>query len=416
MFIDKVTIQIQAGNGGNGKLSFRHTKDHKGGPDGGDGGRGGDIVLRADHNTSSLYKYRTNKVWRAADGGAGGTNRRHGKSASSLELIIPPGTQVIENETVIADLTTHDARFVAAKGGEGGFGNTHFKSSTRQAPRLAEIGEPGETKELTLELKLIAEVGIIGLPNAGKSTLLGSISNARPEIADYAFTTLTPNLGVVTISDRSVLFADIPGLIEGAADGRGLGDDFLRHVERTRVLIHMIDATDAEILKNYEIIQKELKSYSTKLANKSQLVVLNKIDALDGKQLKQKIVELNKLGLKEKKNLFLISAASKQGIDELLRATLAMVNKQPKEKAPKAELPVIGPNRPDRSWTVEKQDNMFVVHGAELEKIALRTDMSQSDAVARLYTLLTNRGVLREIERQGGVDATIKIGKKKLTW
>jgi len=418
MFVDKVIIQVTAGAGGNGKLSFHHTKNHRGGPDGGDGGRGGDIVLRADHNTSSLLKYRSNKVWQADNGANGENGRKRGKSADTLELIVPPGTQILEDGEVVADLTDNDATFVVATGGDGGFGNAHFTSSTRQAPRFAEIGEPGEERELTLELKLIAQVGLIGLPNAGKSTLLGSISNARPEIADYAFTTLVPNLGMVDIDGASVLFADIPGLIEGASQGRGLGDEFLRHVERTSVLIHLIDATAEEIAADYAVIQQELRNYTIDLSSKPQLVALNKCDALDEPARAAAVAKMTALGLKLDKDLFVISAASKLGVTELLRATLMMFQAQPAEPVAEAAIPVLGLREHDHSWRIEDDDHgVFVIHGAEIEKLARRTDQTQTEAVDRLMKILTSRGVIREIERRStSSDAIIQIGRKKFRW
>src|SRR3989338_8609009 len=244
-FVDRVSVTFKAGDGGNGIVSFRREKFRaKGGPDGGDGGDGGDLVLTASRNQNTLANFRYQKLVKAAHGQNGGRSKRHGKSALDLEVPVPVGTAVINGEQLLADLTSDGQRAVIAKGGKGGFGNAHFKSSTRQAPRVAEKGERGEQVEATLELKMIADVGIVGLPNAGKSTLLSVISNSKPEIANYPFTTLIPNLGVVRVGKTSFVAADILGLIEGASKGKGLGFNFLRHIERTRVLVHLIDSNN----------------------------------------------------------------------------------------------------------------------------------------------------------------------------
>jgi GTP-binding protein len=269
-FIDHVTVQVHAGDGGNGRTSFRHEKYvDKGGPDGGDGGNGGDVIFAASRNQNSLVEFRYHKELTAEAGGAGDKVRRHGKNGKDLRVEVPVGTLVTTADGhTLADLTEDGQQAVVAQGGRGGFGNAHFLSSVRQAPTFAEKGEAGGQLELTLELKLIADVGLVGLPNAGKSTLLSVISNARPEIADYPFTTLTPNLGVVDIGrESSLLFADIPGLIEGAAQGKGLGDEFLRHVERTAVLLHLIDVSSDDIVADYKTIQNELETYRSNLAN-----------------------------------------------------------------------------------------------------------------------------------------------------
>ena len=409
MFIDKVTIKVTAGRGGDGKLSFRHLKSHKGGPDGGDGGRGGNIVIRADHNSSSLYKYRSAKVYQAEDGEMGGTNRRHGKTAPDLILVVPPGTQVIENNTIVKDLLAADS-YVVAKGGDGGYGNAHFVSSTRQAPRFAELGEAGEQKEITLELKLIADVGLVGLPNAGKSTLLGAISNAKPHVADYAFTTLIPNLGMVTIDNESVLFADIPGLIEGASIGKGLGDEFLRHVERTKVLLHLVDASSTTIEDDFAIVTKELVDYSKKLGAKRRIVVLTKSDLTDQTQVDAAVAFFEKLNYKKCTTLFVISAATRDGVAELLYGVVQLLRKKVARKPTQETMPVITLSDADidRHWTVRCNEDVYEVTGVELEKLARRTNFDQVEAVERLRKILRARGVMREIIKQGG-DASSKI-------
>ncbi|HEU0266527.1 MAG TPA: GTPase ObgE, partial [Candidatus Saccharimonadaceae bacterium] len=282
MFIDTAKVLIQAGRGGNGAVSFRHEiYVDKGGPDGGDGGDGGDVIFVATENLNTLIDFRYKPELRAKPGEAGAKRNKHGKAGEPLYVKVPMGTLVKCGEQVIADLTLHGQEAVVAHGGRGGFGNAHFKSSTRQTPKMAELGEPGEELEAELELKLLADVGLIGFPNAGKSTFLSVVSNARPEIADYAFTTLTPNLGVADIDDGSILIADIPGLIEGASAGKGLGDAFLRHVERTAVLFHLIDVYSNDITKAYQTIRLELASYSPRLLERPEVIALTKCEGLD---------------------------------------------------------------------------------------------------------------------------------------
>ena len=282
MFVDKVKVSVQAGNGGNGIVSFRHEiYVDKGGPDGGDGGDGGDVIVEASNNQNTLAAYRYKKLIKAKDGQSGSKARKHGRSAEDLIVPVPVGTMILDQEgSMVADLTVDKQTFVLAKGGKGGFGNAHFTSSTRQAPRIAEKGERGIKGEFIFELKVLADVGLIGLPNAGKSSLLASISNARPEIADYPFTTLIPHLGVVDVAGQSILFADIPGLIEGASLGKGLGDEFLRHVSRCSVLVHLIDVNSNDIAKDYKSIRQELADYSKEIAKKPEVVALTKIETL----------------------------------------------------------------------------------------------------------------------------------------
>ncbi|MSR89640.1 GTPase ObgE, partial [Patescibacteria group bacterium] len=262
MFADVVKVKIKAGKGGDGVVSFLRTRGNaKGGPDGGDGGHGGSVIIVASHNTSTLSRYRASKMWDAEDGTNGDSNNKRGKGGADIELPVPPGTVIMLGDEVLADLEKEGDEAIIAHGGRAGFGNAHFISSVRRSPKMAELGEKGEAKEVTFELKLVADVGLVGLPNAGKSTLLSVVSNAKPKIANYPFTTLEPNLGVVDIDDGTFLAADIPGLIEGASIGKGLGDDFLRHVERTKLLLHIIDATSDDIAKDYTTIQGELKNY-----------------------------------------------------------------------------------------------------------------------------------------------------------
>lgn len=363
MFIDKVRISVKAGDGGDGKVSFRHEKYvEKGGPDGGDGGDGGDVIFEASRNQDTLAAFRYKNQLRAKDGQAGSKRRRHGKRGDNLIVYVPIGTLVSDlNDAIVADMTQDDQQVVIAKGGRGGYGNAHFTSSTRQAPRIAEKGDVGEELNLVLELKMIADVGLIGLPNAGKSTLLSVISNAHPEIANYPFTTVKPNLGVVDIDDTTLMFADIPGLIEGASAGRGLGDEFLRHVERTQVLVHLIDIYQEDLIKAYRTIQKELKSYKIDLSHKPQIVVLSKIDGLDANFVRSKILELKKY-IPKVGRVATISSKSGQGVRMLLRTILDSVkderekNKKQVKKQLDKELPIIriSDTDIDNSWIVKK--------------------------------------------------------------
>jgi GTP-binding protein len=425
MFTDNVTIKVVAGQGGNGKLSFRSRHGQaKGGPDGGDGGNGGNVVLRADNNNSTLSKFRSAKLWQADAGVNGGSNDRRGANAEDMVLTVLPGTSVYSEGVLIADLVHHGDEAVVAKGGRGGFGNAHFTSSTRQAPKIAEFGELGEEKELHLELKLVADVGLVGLPNAGKSTLLSVISNARPQIADYPFTTLTPNLGVVDMDNQTFLVADIPGLIEGAAEGKGLGDEFLRHIERTKVLIHMIDALEGDESIAYKTIQGELGSYRVDLTKLPQIIVLNKVDGLSEAEVKAKRSKLAKVAKVKVGDIFTISAVAKRGLDALLRHVLEVVAsskaqaKEESEVEVEVPMPVITLTDTSEFWKVEKDsDGVFEVTGASLEGFARRSNFTQWQSKERVLDILKRRGVLREIRRQGGVEgATIRIAGKTLQW
>lgn len=418
-FTDKVTIRVQAGRGGDGKVSFRRTRGQaKGGPDGGDGGRGGDVQLHASHNTSTLSKYRVDRLHKASDGVSGGVNKRTGSQGDSLSLDVPPGTMVFDGKDLICDITRDGQVETVARGGGGGFGNAHFTSSTRQAPKMAELGLPGEEKELILELKLLADVGLVGLPNAGKSTLLSVISNARPQIADYPFTTLSPNLGVVDFYEHTFLVADIPGLIEGAARGKGLGDEFLRHIERTKVLLHLIDATSGNIIADYKTIQAELKNYQVDLSTKPQLVVLTKADSLSTEGINKKLTDITKSAKLKKPDVFIISAVAKKGIDKLLVRALEMIEKTKVVVEEEADdRVVISLEGRDDVWQVEPVAAGFMITGTKLERFAAKTNFDQRDAVNRLRDILQKEGVLREVKRLGGDKGSrLYIGDKELTW
>ena len=408
MFVDKAQVVIKAGDGGDGAVSFRHEKFiDRGGPDGGDGGDGADVILVASRNQNTLANFRYQKRLEAEHGKPGFKRRRHGKSGEDLLVQVPVGTAVVDLDgEVIADLIDDGQEEIIARGGKGGFGNAHFVSSVRQAPRVAEKGEAGDQLEAIFELKTIAEVGLVGLPNAGKSTLLASISNARPEIANYPFTTLTPNLGVVDVDRKSsLLVADIPGLIEGASEGKGLGDEFLRHVERTLVLVHLIDIYNDDIVGAYKTIQDELKAYKIDLTGRPQIVVLNKIEGLDDDIVQDRLAELQK-ALPKGVKAMAISAVAKTHVQQLLYELQAMVtgerNKQARKVAKEnKDLPVITLKDDDSAWTVTKTDEGFVIQGRKIQKFAGRTDFANQHAVQRLRDIMRRTGIQRELTRQG---------------
>jgi len=415
-FIDKVLVDVKAGDGGNGSVSFRQEKFvDRGGPDGGDAGRGGHIIFRASRNQNTLVTFRYQRKIRGEDGQAGSMRNRHGRNGKDQFVDLPVGTVVMDQEGhILADLATDGQEVIIAKGGRGGFGNAHFVSSVRQAPKFAEKGEPGDAFMLTLEIKMIADVGLVGLPNAGKSTLLGSISNARPEIADYPFTTIKPNLGVVDIDDStSVLIADIPGLIAGAAEGKGLGHEFLRHVERTKVLIHLVDAYNDDVAVAYQTIQDELKSYKVDLTDRQQLIALNKTDGLDQDIIDHLMSELAKVAPADAK-IFAISAQSHAGLKPLMFAIKDALESYIAEHPVDEEelLPVLTLTDMSMAWRVSKApDGSYLVTGHRIEKFASRTNFDQEEGVVRLRDIMRKMGIMHELRRQGvEVGNTIRIG------
>jgi GTPase len=419
MFTDTASIEIRAGKGGDGRLSFRHEKYRaKGGPDGGDGGRGGNVVFLADHNAHTLASYRTARLIAAEDGQPGGDNRKHGKTGTDITVKVPPGTQVWDGDRLMADLTEAGQIEVLARGGRGGFGNAHFTSSTRQTPRTAELGEPGERFKVRLELKLVADVGLVGLPNAGKSTLLSVVTNAKPEIGDYAFTTLIPNLGMVNHRDYGFMMADIPGLIEGASEGKGLGDEFLRHVERTAVLLHLIDAGSDDVARDYAIVQRELTQYQVDLSDRPQIVALTKTETVPEEQVVAAQAALKRAGVVE---VFAISAQTHHNLTPLLDRLVAEVERDRVAReaaAAEAAVPVLDATDLPDLWQVETEgDGVYRVTGQRLEGFARRTNFDQDEAVERLRDILRKTGVARELRRQGIQDGdTIRIGEMELAW
>ncbi len=406
MFVDRVNITIKAGDGGDGVTSFRHEKFRaKGGPDGGDGGSGGDVVLLASRNQNTLADFRYKKTLQAENGAPGTARRRHGKKGADLEIKVPVGTILLDEAgNTVADLTRDGQREVVARGGKGGFGNAHFVSSVRQAPRVAEKGEKGQTIEGNFELKMIADVGIVGLPNAGKSTFLSVVSNAKPEIANYPFTTLVPNLGVVDIdSKHGLLLADIPGLIEGASQGKGLGDEFLRHVERTSVLLHLIDIYSEDIGSAYHTIMKELAAYKIDLSSRPQVVALTKTEGLGQHEIDESLKKLKQI-VPRGTCIAAVSSVSGEGVKALLRTLLKQVEKTRHEKVSvkrKPHLPIIGLRHDDESWSIKKTDESFVVTGDKIERFARRTKFEDYHGAARLRDIMRKMGITRELERRG---------------
>lgn len=443
MFCDTAKVSLKAGKGGDGAVSFRHEiYINKGGPDGGNGGKGGSIIFVADKDTNTLIDFRFNPILTAENGGNGSGTRSAGRSGKDLLVEVPIGIVVKRDGVIIADLTRDGEKAVIAKGGDGGFGNAHFKSSVRQTPVIAEVGEPGDEFEAELELRLLADVGLVGLPNAGKSTFLSVVSNAKPEIADYPFTTLTPNLGVATIDRHDILIADIPGLIEGAAEGKGLGHDFLRHVDRTAVLLHLVDVYNNDAGETYRIIRHELDKYSD-LKTRPEIVALTKCEGVD-----QDIIEMQAQSIREQNEhvrILPISAASHQGIDELLRTLWQVIEKSKEAKAntkeaTKADLgaqyglgsdisienshhetgvPVISLSSQElrNTWSVSvDNDGIYHVTGEKIEKFARRTDLSNYASVNRLRDILKKLGIRAELTNQGaGPDSLIEISGKVFT-
>ncbi len=406
MFTDRVKIFVKSGEGGAGALSFRREKFvPRGGPDGGSGGRGGNVVLEVSKQLNSLQEFRYTHHFAAARGGRGGGSRRHGKDAPDIVLQVPPGTLVKDEEgKTIADLVADRQRLVVAKAGRGGRGNASFKTSTRQTPRFAELGEPGESRWLWLELRLIADVGLLGLPNAGKSTLLSAATAAKPKIADYPFTTLEPLLGVVELGeDTTFVMADLPGLIEGASEGAGLGLQFLRHVDRTRVLIHVIDAAAGDqhkLWNDYQQVRSELKKYSAALARRPHLVALNKMDAVrDASEVlafRQRMVKL-------RRRTFPISATTGEGVKDLLWAAARMLEKRKSEAAPEP-LPALKVYRGPSSaqpFTIEPIEGGYRVSGNQLERLLAMTDITNPEGLAHFQRMLDRWGLNDALARQG---------------
>ena len=417
MFVDTAKIFVQAGRGGNGAVSFRRELYiEKGGPDGGDGGKGGNVVFRATKDLNTLLNFRYKPEIKAKNGENGSKRNKTGKSGEDLIVKVPVGTLVKRDGEILADLKFDGEEAIVARGGDGGFGNAHFKSSVRQTPRVAELGEAGETFEADLELKLLADVGLVGFPNAGKSTFLSVVSNARPEIANYAFTTLTPNLGVAEIDGFNLLIADIPGLIEGASEGKGLGDAFLRHVERTSVLLHLIDIYEENPDEQYKIIREELKKYQPELLDRPEIIALTKAEGMDTEMIDFQISKLHKVA--GDSQIFAISSSAHQGLKEVLRA----LRKQVEDfRSSQSEIEVdeeedgniavisLSQDEINKAWSVEfnEEENIFEVHGEKIEKFARRTNFMNIHGVNRLRDILRKMGIEHELRRMGAENLSI---------
>lgn len=405
MFVDKAKIYVKAGNGGDGRVSFRREKYvPNGGPDGGDGGNGGSIVFMVDENMRTLMDFRYKRKHISDNGEMGGTNNSSGKSADDLYIKVPAGTILKDAETgaFLGDLKNSGDKVIVAHGGKGGKGNQHFATPTRQAPRFAQPGEQGIERWIELELKLLADVGLVGFPNVGKSTFLSIVTSAKPKIANYHFTTLVPNLGVVDLGRaRSFIIADIPGLIEGAHSGVGLGHDFLRHVERTKVLIHLLDTSGLEgrdPLEDFDKINGELKLYNEKLAKKPQIVACNKMDIPAARENFDRVAEeLSKKGYE----VFAISAATGDGIKPLMDRVFNLLESIKDVEEPVEEITdlMYHINTEDKPFTVRKEDGVFVVEGKLIERLLASVNLDDNDSVKYFQKVLRKRGIVDELRK-----------------
>jgi GTP-binding protein len=416
---DNVEIGVKAGKGGSGAVSFRREKFVPlGGPDGGDGGDGGSVVLQADESVTSLRHLVPRRLYKAAEGGRGAGSRKTGKRGADLVIRVPSGTIVSvineEQREELADLETAGQTAVAARGGYGGWGNVHYKSSTEQAPAIAQDGRSGEEKALYLEMRLIADVGVIGFPNAGKSTLLAAASAARPKIASYPFTTLEPNLGVVSAGGETFVMADIPGLIEGASTGRGLGHDFLRHILRTRLLIHLIDGTASPVDNLYKVNQ-ELSLFDPDLARKEQIIAINKIDLPEvAQRLPEMKAELKEAGIRA----FFISAAQGEGVASLMEEAARMLKHIKAEKGTGAQAPIkVFRPQPRHPAQVEKVGDVFVIHAPSLERSVSRPGATEEDVISEIKRQLLRLGYSRALEKAGVKPGDrVRVGQREWEW
>jgi len=417
MFVDQARIIIHSGRGGDGAVHFHREKfvPH-GGPDGGDGGRGGDIIFEVTTHLNTLSTFRHVTRFVAQDGGRGSKNNMSGKSAPDVIIKVPPGTLIYDAASgeLVGDLTKDGQRLTVAKGGRGGRGNQHYATSRRQAPQIAEKGVPAQERELKLELKLIADVGIVGVPNAGKSSLLAAVSNAKPKIADYPFTTIEPNLGVVELDEHtSLVLADIPGLIEGAHDGSGLGFDFLRHIQRTRTIIHLLDGLAEDPLADFSQINAEMALFDPQLKRKPQVVAVNKIDLPDVKERWPKLkASLTKKGYKP----MAISAVTGENVRELLWEASRQLAVAP-VIVQQAELPVYKPAEDPREFHIEEQGDVFILTGAAIERAAEMTYWEYDDSVRRFQKLMERLGVDDALRKAGIQEGQIvRIKDYELVW
>ena len=422
MFTDYTKIIIKSGDGGNGAATFRREKYvAAGGPDGGDGGKGGDIYFQVDKDKNTLIDFRYNKKFKASNGENGSGNRCNGKYGEDLYIKVPIGTIVKDAETnkVLADLSKPDQTELVLKGGRGGRGNSHFATSTRQAPRFSEDGDKGEEKEIILELKLLADVGLLGFPNVGKSTFLSKVTDARPKIANYHFTTLEPNLGVVKTKDGDgFVIADIPGIIEGASEGVGLGIQFLRHVERTRLLLHFIDVSGQEgrdPIEDYKTINNELKKYSEKLATRKQIIVATKIDSMQDDTLYK---ELEELAQKENLEFYKISSVTGEGVEQLIDHVAEVLKTLPKEELVEIEDRMVYtlPEK-DQEWEARREGDVFYVTGRAVDRLMGRINIEDNESMYYFHKCLRNMGIDDKLRELGICDGdTVFISDWELEW
>jgi GTPase len=422
MFTDYVKIYAKAGNGGNGAVSFRREKYvASGGPDGGDGGKGGDIYFEVNPDSNTLVDFRYKKKFKADNGNNGEGSHKYGRGGQDLIIKVPRGTIIKDAQTgeVLADLSEEKQKELILKGGKGGKGNSHFATSTRQAPRFSEAGQEGEEKELILELKLLADVGLIGFPSVGKSTILSVVTSATPKIADYHFTTLEPNLGVVKAEyGDSFVIADIPGLIEGASEGTGLGIQFLRHIERTRLLLHVVDVSGSEgrnPVQDFYTINRELEKYSKKLAARKQIIVANKADIAQDEMLYK---ELENLAREQKMEIFKISAATGQGLKELMTHVSEVLKTLPKE-----ELVEVSSARKvykleeKESFTITKEDDTYVVDGPAIRDLMRRVNMEDNESLYYFQKRIAELGVDARLKKMGVKDGdSVRVYDYELEW
>jgi GTP-binding protein len=418
--IDRVAIEVEAGDGGNGVVSFRREKYvPRGGPDGGDGGHGGSVVLVGDPAVTTLAGFRRRRRYRAERGHHGEGAKRHGRSGENLVIRVPLGTIVrrVAGDglgEVVTDLTVAGQRVAIAKGGKGGRGNARFATSTRQAPRIAERGQKGEQARLVLDLKLLSDVGIVGLPNAGKSTLLRGVSSARPKVADYPFTTLEPVLGVVEVGYESFVLADLPGIIEGAHEGAGLGHQFLRHVERTRILVHLLDGSRADPVADLQTLNRELTSYSEDLERKRQQVVVNKIDL---PEVRARVADLDARLRSLGHNSLFISAATREGVPELLRRLLELLSTIEVPYVAEAELPVLRPRGRQPRFSVTRKDSVFVVEGEGPVSLVEMMGVESEEARLEVRRRLGRMGVAAALRRAGARPGDrVRFGTVEMEW
>jgi GTP-binding protein len=417
-FFDEVKIHVEAGAGGDGCVSFRREKYVPlGGPNGGNGGPGGNVYLEADRHLNTLINFKGRRHFKAGRGGHGQGKNKQGHKGEDISLPVPPGTMIrdAETEELLADLKTAGDKVLVARGGRGGLGNAAFASPTNQAPRIAERGENGDSRWLILELKLLADVGIVGCPNAGKSTLLAAVSAARPKIADYPFTTLVPNLGMVSLDDRDFVMVDIPGLIEGAHQGAGLGHEFLRHIERTRMLVHLLDGASEDPLQDLDSVNEELALFNPRLDDKPQLVVLNKMDLPQAQELWPLIEEeMARRGVPACS----ISAATGSGVRQMLYQVLQLLEGLPEEpEVTPQETAVFRPQEEADGFTISVEDGVFRIEGRQLERLVARTDWRYDESVRRLHRALEGLGVTKALEEAGVQEGdSVYVGETELEW